>query len=226
MQKVEEGASKIFLNAKQIGRFQSTIIVDMLSHNMRNLHIGRPLNSPTETELRLKENESAPIEPPKSFKDLPRLAGVRSVSTSSHLNHDSNASNLPWLTKIAGFPIEITPLYHVSGAVVKEYLGNVSFHFIRESRGEEADEFQKFVTDCNAIARAHVMSLGGNALLAYRALPAESGGRVYKSQIYNVISLSGCVVKVEYDKSKLEKESKQVQKSDKINEKDSKADLN
>ena len=184
---VESGVSQLFARGTQLGAHQSTLIIDMLNETMRRKHISGAwmgnslLNAST---------------PPKIPRPLPPHGRHVTVSTTSSPSPGPTKQVLHF--KVTEVPVELTPLAHITGAVVIDYLGCVQMHFIRESRGVEAAEFHRFVTECNAIARAQVSALGGNAMLAYRAVPAESGGKVYKSQVYNVISLYGMAVKVEY----------------------------
>jgi hypothetical protein len=39
---------------------------------------------------------------------------------------------------------------------------------------------QLFLSEIHAVARAHVAALGGNALLCYRLVTQETGGRVHR----------------------------------------------
>jgi hypothetical protein len=78
----------------------------------------------------------------------------------------------------------------------------LQLHFIKDSmfgRGDASLDsfFYRFLSEVNATARAHVTALGGNALIAFRLVLQESGGRMYRNQQYNLISVTGDVVFVE-----------------------------
>jgi hypothetical protein len=201
---VEQAVTKTF--SRPLGPIESTVIVNMLSQNMRQKHygLGPDGSLPWDDRLRSLIDSTTHTNISTGPYPAPMNPMLRSRTTSDSLDaSDSSISVVPGITFSSDDePVELTPLHHITGGRITQYLGNVSMHFIRESRlgvgiGEAA-QFHRFVTECNAIARAHVASMGGNAMIAFRAVPAESGGRVYKSLVYNVISLSGVAVKVDY----------------------------
>ncbi|CAI5711817.1 unnamed protein product [Peronospora destructor] len=96
--------------------------------------------------------------------------------------------------------IELTPLGYIPGAHVTRYLGRVTLHFIKESwtvreSGGLGAFYHLFLSEAIAIVRAHVRSLGGNAMLAFRLVPIESS-QLYRNQVYNMISITGDVVMI------------------------------
>ncbi len=60
--------------------------------------------------------------------------------------------------------------FRVSGAKIRRYCGRLNIHFIRESTdvrhsGGFVGFMHSLFAEANAVARAHVLTMGGNGLL-------------------------------------------------------------
>ncbi|XP_045174900.2 C2 domain-containing protein 5-like isoform X1 [Mercenaria mercenaria] len=95
--------------------------------------------------------------------------------------------------------IQITPLAYVPGAKIERYIGSYNFFFIRETTsvrevGGVCGFMQKFIMEVLAIVRAHVSSLGGNALVAYNMTQCVLLSNEHKNQSQCLINVCGDAV--------------------------------
>jgi hypothetical protein len=210
---IDKSISALFHTAPTVGTHRATVIVDKLSDEMKRKHLafveGLPEFSFDRTMKTSPLSSGSDLSPRIQRQLSPRLSprlllGSRTTSDGGQVSHLSlpfpplnpaqgtyTSLGLGVSGSVEEVPIELTPLHYVTGGAVTEYLGSISMHFIRESRGLEADEFHRFVTECNAIARAHVSALGGNAMLGESALffgpsytnPTPSLTHIYFSSI-------------------------------------------
>eukprot|EP01113_Clastostelium_recurvatum_P019072 TRINITY_DN2249_c0_g1_i2.p1 TRINITY_DN2249_c0_g1~~TRINITY_DN2249_c0_g1_i2.p1 ORF type:complete len:1532 (+),score=404.05 TRINITY_DN2249_c0_g1_i2:123-4718(+) len=92
--------------------------------------------------------------------------------------------------------VELTPLSFLPNMKMERYVGRVNIHFIKETftvkdGGGLGNFTHVFLTEANAIIRAHVAGMGGNALVGYRIEEFIIVEATNKDQAYSLISLSG-----------------------------------
>ncbi|KAH6936669.1 hypothetical protein HPB50_020576 [Hyalomma asiaticum] len=135
-----------------------------------------PASIEAEQELifRMDEEKHADQAPPLSQKQ-PRIQRL---------------SNLRYQELCCGrHGVDLTSLDHVPGGKIEKYLGNLDFFFIREGTSIREEGglngfVQGFMTEILAIVRAHVASLGGNAVVAFQMTQCVLLHNPHKNQHY------------------------------------------
>ncbi len=99
------------------------------------------------------------------------------------------------------YGVEITNLSYVPNTKIESYLGNLNLFLIRESTsikeiGGLSGFMHSFFTEVLALARAHVKSLSGNALVSFKMNECVLLDNPHKNQGQALISIAGDVVKV------------------------------
>lgn len=104
--------------------------------------------------------------------------------------------------------VEITPMFSVPGGCIERYLGNVNLFLIRESLSIRENGglnyfIQVFIGEVHAVLRAHVLALGGNALISFRMNKMVLLDSPHKNQGQILLNVCGDVVEVAYKEDNL-----------------------
>uniref|UniRef100_A0A1E1XGT1 Putative ca2+-dependent phospholipid-binding protein n=1 Tax=Amblyomma aureolatum TaxID=187763 RepID=A0A1E1XGT1_9ACAR len=99
--------------------------------------------------------------------------------------------------------VDLTSLDHIPGGKIEKYLGNLDFFFIREGTSIREEGglngfVQGFMTEVLAIVRAHVASLGGNAVVAFQMTQCVLLHNPHKNQGQCLINVAGDAVLIHY----------------------------
>ena len=115
--------------------------------------------------------------------------------------------------------VDLTPLAQVPGCTIVNHFGRLSIHFVKEDlnlhhfhghhytdafyNDAELDDglgtfIHKFLMEAQAVARAHALAMGGNAVVAFR-VERSYFRETLKNQAYALMSISGDVVEVRRD---------------------------
>ncbi|XP_037506507.1 C2 domain-containing protein 5 [Rhipicephalus sanguineus] len=152
----------------------------------------KPVSASTEAEqeliFRMDEEKHTDQAPPLSQKQtrFPRL------------------SNLRYQELCCGrHGVDLTSLDHMPGGKIEKYLGNLDFFFIREGTSIREEGglngfVQGFMTEILAIVRAHVASLGGNAVVAFQMTQCVLLHNPHKNQGQCLINVAGDAVLIHY----------------------------
>ena len=96
--------------------------------------------------------------------------------------------------------ITLTPSEYLPGATVKQQLGHINLFLIRESSDvRDLSSFIKnFFMEAQAIMRAHVAALGGNALFMYRIRELVLTDGPQKMQAQILLNILGDATEVSF----------------------------
>ncbi|EDX14214.1 GD21093 [Drosophila simulans] len=101
------------------------------------------------------------------------------------------------------YGVDVTPLSFIPGGRIDKYLGKLNFFFIREStsireNGGISGFVHGFITELLAVVRAHIASLGGNAMVSFYITELMLFDNQHKNQGQCLISIGGDAVYVSY----------------------------